>query len=72
VRTFRPIRPQNSRSNHYNYPQPRNGGQVGFETDWKAAFKSPDTGVSRTRRATPQSLREGGFVKVVLADYEEV
>ena len=43
-----------------------------FETDWKAAFKSPDTGVSRTRRATPQSLREGGFVKVVLADYEEV
>jgi phosphatidylserine/phosphatidylglycerophosphate/cardiolipin synthase-like enzyme len=43
-----------------------------FETDWKAAFKSPDTGVSRTRRATPQLLREGGFVKVVLADYEEV
>jgi phosphatidylserine/phosphatidylglycerophosphate/cardiolipin synthase-like enzyme len=43
-----------------------------FETDWKAAFKSPATGVTRMRRATPQSLREGGFVKVALADYEEV
>jgi phosphatidylserine/phosphatidylglycerophosphate/cardiolipin synthase-like enzyme len=43
-----------------------------FETDWKAAFKAPETGLTRTRRATPQSLREGGFVKVALADYEEV
>ena len=43
-----------------------------FETDWKAAFKTPAKGVTRTRRATPQSLREGGFIKVARADYEEV
>jgi phosphatidylserine/phosphatidylglycerophosphate/cardiolipin synthase-like enzyme len=43
-----------------------------FETDWNAAFKSPAKGVTRTRRATPQSLREGGFIKVARADYEEV
>jgi phosphatidylserine/phosphatidylglycerophosphate/cardiolipin synthase-like enzyme len=43
-----------------------------FETDWKAAFKTPAKGVTRTRSATPQSLREGGFVKVARADYEEV
>jgi phosphatidylserine/phosphatidylglycerophosphate/cardiolipin synthase-like enzyme len=43
-----------------------------FETDWKAAFKTPGKGVTRTPRATPESLREGGFVKVALADYEEV
>ena len=43
-----------------------------FDVDFKDAFKTPDTGVTRTRRATPQSLREGGFVKVALADYEEV
>jgi phosphatidylserine/phosphatidylglycerophosphate/cardiolipin synthase-like enzyme len=44
-----------------------------FESDWKSAFKSPSKGVSGVpETATPQSLQRGGFIRVALADYQEV
>jgi phosphatidylserine/phosphatidylglycerophosphate/cardiolipin synthase-like enzyme len=42
-----------------------------FETDWKAGFKTPEKGVT-SATATPESLRQGGFIRVERADYEEV
>ena len=41
-----------------------------FEYDWKVGFKTPEKGV--THAASPEAVREGGFVRVVRADYEEV
>jgi phosphatidylserine/phosphatidylglycerophosphate/cardiolipin synthase-like enzyme len=42
-----------------------------FETDWAAAYLTPEKGVSKPT-AQPESLRSGGFVRVERADYEEV
>jgi phosphatidylserine/phosphatidylglycerophosphate/cardiolipin synthase-like enzyme len=41
-----------------------------FESDWKTARKAPE--VSRRDVVAPESLRAGGFVRVVAADYREV
>ena len=41
-----------------------------FESDWKTAKKEP-TGLGPDV-VEPESLRKGGFVRVVAADYQEV
>ena len=43
-----------------------------FETDWKAAFKTPAIGKAQPESVTPEALGAGGFIPVVRADYEEV
>lgn len=43
-----------------------------FETDWGAAFKTPDGGKKPADAVTPQTIAKGGFIRVVRADYEEV
>lgn len=42
-----------------------------FETDWRAAFKKPDEGVSGAVADT-RELAKGGFVRVAPGDYEQV
>jgi phosphatidylserine/phosphatidylglycerophosphate/cardiolipin synthase-like enzyme len=42
-----------------------------FDTDWRAAFKTPEKGVSGVTGA-PEALAAGGFVRVEAADYAEV
>jgi phosphatidylserine/phosphatidylglycerophosphate/cardiolipin synthase-like enzyme len=41
-----------------------------FESDWKTALKKP--AAPREDFVEPESLRAGGFVRVALADYQEV
>ncbi len=42
-----------------------------FETDWKAAFSTPEEGVSGAV-ADRDVVAKGGFVRVAPCDYEEV
>jgi len=41
-----------------------------FESDWSKALKQPTFGDGKT--VEPESLKSGGYVRVVRADYEEV
>jgi phosphatidylserine/phosphatidylglycerophosphate/cardiolipin synthase-like enzyme len=42
-----------------------------FETDWRAAFRTPEEGVTGAT-ATPESVADGGFVQVAPGDYRDV
>jgi phosphatidylserine/phosphatidylglycerophosphate/cardiolipin synthase-like enzyme len=42
-----------------------------FDVDWRTAFKSPEEMFDDTA-VTPETLSDGGFIRVERADYEEV
>ena len=42
-----------------------------FDVDWRTAFKGPEEMFDDTA-VTPETLSDGGFIRVERADYEEV